>query len=87
MAWIRIRDTAPGQHPSEVAVKLITADGTKQTLYLDKTSIENGAFDIGYPVGEDGGRLLVELPRETTSGQWRVWLNKSDVLDSMPVPA
>lgn len=84
MAWVRVRELGRGQHSSEVALGVTTADGINETLILDRTSVENGAINVGYPVEGDEARLLVELPRETTSGQWRIWVNKADVLDKVP---
>ncbi len=35
-----------------------------------------------YTVGADRDRVLVELPRETLSGSWRVWMPLSAVFVS-----
>jgi hypothetical protein len=51
---------------------------------VDRRSIEHDTIDIGYPVAGEHGRYLIELPRETTTGQWRVWVNQSDVLEDVP---
>jgi hypothetical protein len=72
------------QHPSERIIAVVTADGGRETVYVDKDSIDSSTIEIGHPVGSTQGRLLIELPRETTSGRWRVWVNKSDVLEGVP---
>ena len=84
MAWVKVQELGSGQHSSEVAVGVTNDAGVQETVILDRTSIENGAINVGYPVEVDKARLLVELPRETTSGQWRIWLKKADVLDKVP---
>jgi len=40
-------------------------------------------LEIGYPVGRDEENYLVELPRETSRGFWRVWVAKDKVSGQM----
>jgi hypothetical protein len=77
---VRIEDVGAGQHPSERVVKIETIDGPQQ-LVVDKRSIENQSLDVGYPVGQSNGHLLVELPRETFRGAWRVWIDNKVLID------
>jgi len=84
MAHIRVQILGEGQHPSEALVAVQTADGGKENLIVDRRSIDNGTIEVGYPVGSDDNRFLVELPRETVTGQWRLWMKRSDVLDRVP---
>jgi hypothetical protein len=81
MAQVKIEQVREGQHPSEVVVAVRTADGGSEKLVVDRRSIRNDALDVGYPVGEDKDRLLVELPRESVRGLWRVWVNRDSVID------
>lgn len=83
MARIKVEDLGEGQHPSEVVIGITTADGVRESVIVDRRSVENNTIDVGYPVGGDDKKLLVELPRETTTGRWRVWMNISDVLDDV----
>lgn len=76
---LKVRTVGEGQHPSEAVVELNTADGSKEELIVDKRSVESNRLKIGYPISTDGNRLLVELPRETVRGSWRVWVNKESV--------
>ena len=82
--WIRVQELGQGQHPSEVVVGFTTADGTMERVIVDRRSLENNALEVGYPVGSDNQNLMVELPRETMRGQWRVWVPKTDVLEGVP---
>ena len=82
--WIRIEDLGTGQHPSEVVVGVRTSDGTVERVIVDRRSVEGGAIEIGYPVGSKDDSYLVELPRETMRGQWRVWMPRNDVLEGVP---
>ena len=72
---VTIRD---GLHPSEVIVAVNTDQG-QVNLVIDRESIVDELIEVGYPVARREGQLLVELPRETTSGQWRVWVENDAV--------
>jgi hypothetical protein len=55
-------------------------DGSEQ-LVVDVRSIdEHHSLDVGYPVGQHNGHFLVELPRETFKGAWRVWVGRGIIL-------
>ncbi len=75
---VKIEEIGAGQHPSEKVVKIETNDGPEQ-LVVDQRSIENQTLDVGYPVGQHNGHFLVELPRETFRGAWRVWVDRAIV--------
>ena len=83
MAQVRIERVGEGQHPSEVVVAVRTADGGVEKLVVDKRSVSNDMLDVGYPVGQDKDRLLVELPRESIRGLWRVWV-KPETMENVP---
>lgn len=72
MAHIKVRILGEGQHPSEVLLMIRTACGVEENVIVDRRSVDNGTIDVGYPVGCDGDRYLVELLRETANGQWRL---------------
>lgn len=75
---VKVRKIEDGLHPNEVVVEVRTLNGSER-LVVDRRAIEAGSLSVGAPLREDGGHHLVELPRETTNGLWRVWV-KSDVL-------
>lgn len=77
---LKVTTIGDGQHPSESVVMLETADGDSEELIVDKRSIRSNTLRIGYPIRRDGDRLLVELPRETLRGLWRVWV-KQDLVE------
>ena len=81
MSWIRVEVLGEGQHPSEVMIAVKTADGGKENVIVDQRSIVDNTIEIGYPVGSDKERYLIELPRETLTGQWRLWVSRGDVHD------
>ena len=76
---VKIEEVGAGQHPSERVVKIETTEGPEQ-LVVDGRSIQAQSLDVGYPVGQHNGHLLVELPRETFKGAWRVWVDKDIIV-------
>jgi hypothetical protein len=71
---LKVRKLRDGLHPSET----IVAIGDEAFVVHPKALID-GTVDVGEPVGSDGDRYLVELPSETWTGAWRVWVAKDQV--------
>lgn len=76
---VKVAEVGEGVHPSEVIVSVRTLEGT-ENLVIAKRSFHSGGIDVGFPIREDDGKYLVELPRETLSGSWRVWINADEVV-------
>lgn len=79
MLRVKVRTVGKGLHPSEVVVAVQTVDG-REELVVDSRSVRNDSIHVGYPVGSEKNLLLVELPRETLTGAWRVWVPEEDVV-------
>lgn len=75
---LKVYEIGDGLHSSEVWVRINTKDG-EEGLVLDKRSLHGNSITIGYPIRISGDSYLVELPRETSSGNWRVWVNKKEL--------
>ena len=83
MAQLRVTRVGNGLHPSEVIVSVETADGGREEVMLDQVTLsERSTIEIGNPISKDAGRSLVELPRETARGSWRVWV-PNEALDEI----
>lgn len=82
MSRIRIHKVGDGQHPSEVMIAVNTSTG-QERLIVDRRSLKNDTIDVGYPVGGEGDYFLVELPRETMSGEWRVLVSRADLIEEV----
>jgi hypothetical protein len=68
-------------HPSEVVVEVQTIHGPER-LVVNERSLKNNTIDIGHPVAlHEDAQYLVELPAETDSGAWRVWVDKNKVVE------
>jgi hypothetical protein len=80
MLRIKVRRIREGLHPNEMVVGFNTADGTEEALVVDRRSIRGDTIRVGYPVGSEPNRLLVELPRETLRGNRRVWVSPNTVV-------
>ncbi len=80
MLRIRVEKIRPGQHPSEVVMAVTTADGNKEELIVDQRSVHDNTLRVGYPVAGEPNRLLVELPRETLRGSWRIWVKPETLI-------
>lgn len=65
--------------PAEVIVSVEDADGGIEEVPVSQVSIRDGKL-LAAEIGRDQkGRVLVELPRETVSGRWRMWVKSSTV--------
>jgi hypothetical protein len=72
----RIED---GLMPAEKIVRVEDADGDIQEVLVSASNIDAGKFLMASEIGRQGGRILVELPRESSSGRWRIWVKESSV--------
>lgn len=77
---VKVREIGRGLHPSEAVVEIKTVDGPEK-LVVDRKSIQAGTIFVGWrPLAEKKGQWLIELPRETMSGTWRVWVRHSEIV-------
>ena len=79
MSRIAVEQIEDGLHPSEVVVTIRTSGGEIEEVAVDRQLVENKALKA-YAVGSEGDRVLVELPRETLRGSWRVWMPAASVV-------
>jgi len=71
----RIED---GLMPAEKIVRIEDADGDIQEVWVSTSSISGGRL-MASEIGRREGRVLVELPRESSAGRWRIWVKESAV--------
>jgi hypothetical protein len=76
-----VEEIGSGLHPNEVIVAIPLADGGKERLVVSRRSLVRSSISIGWPIVEEKDRVLVELPRETQTGAWRVWVNKKQLVE------
>lgn len=73
---VTVQEIGKGLHPSEVVVEVKTSTGTER-LVVDKRSVRENSVAVGSPISQRNDSLLVELPRETMTGVWRVWVKRA----------
>lgn len=79
---LKVEAVSGGLHPRESVVIIQTAQG-RQALSVDPRSIKDGSIEVGTPISKHKNYFLVELPVETDSGAWRVWVDENIVKDVM----
>lgn len=80
---VKVQEIGAALHPSEVVVQVKTVKGV-ENLTVDKRSISASSLSVGSPIARSEDKhSLIELPRETMSGAWRVWV-ADDALEPEP---
>ncbi len=75
---IKIEKQEAGPIPSETVVAIRTAAGSTEEVIVDSSQVDARGVEVGF-IGQRGDEVLVELPRETLKGRWRLWVPKSAV--------
>jgi hypothetical protein len=83
MMRLKVETTGKGLHTSEVVVRVKTSSGVER-LVVSERAIDNNEISIGWPIRTKDDLYLIELPNETQSGAWRVWVNRDQVSEPQP---
>lgn len=67
-----------GPGPNESIVKVQRVDGNWEEVIAPKHFVEHG-FLRTQRLGSSEGKVLVELPRESASGSWRLWVSEKSM--------
>jgi len=65
-----------GLMPTEKIARIQTADGKIEDVAVSAKSISGNKL-LASEIGRHEGKVLVELPRESNSGRWRIWVKES----------
>lgn len=68
-----------GLMPSEKVVRISTVEGFCEEFTVSAKQVQGGTV-IASCVGKQEGNVLLEMPRESASGKWRVWVNEDKVV-------
>jgi len=68
-----------GANGSERIAYITTAEGVCAEVLLSATQTGTNHI-LAAEVARDKNNVLIELPQETSSGYWRIWVNKKQVL-------
>jgi hypothetical protein len=74
---VRIKRIMDGPGPAEAVVTIRTASNKDEEVIVQKNQIEGDTLQV-WRVGERGGSVLVELPQESASGNWRLWVDQRE---------
>jgi subtilisin-like proprotein convertase family protein len=76
MSKIKCERVADGRIPSERVARVRTYDGPAEEVVVSKRQVQDDYLLVSEIHSEDD-KVLVELPRESASGRWRLWVNRS----------
>lgn len=75
---VKCNEVVDGLMPSEKIARIQTADGKVEDVAVAAQSISEGKL-LASEIGRQEGKVLVELPRESASGRWRIWVSESAI--------
>lgn len=75
---LRYREQSPGPGRDEVLVEIQTTSGSTEEVIVHKSFVENGSVKVE-KIHEADANVLVELPRESASGNWRIWVPSAQI--------
>jgi hypothetical protein len=70
-----------GLTPAEKIAVVESADGQIEEITVSKENLSGESLIVD-EIGRHEGKVLVELPRETASGRWRIWVKDSETRQS-----
>ena len=82
MCKIRCQEVLEGPGPGEKALKVPTSGGGWEEVIAPARLVHENRYLEASRIARDADRVLVELPRESSAGNWRVWVDSSDTQGS-----
>jgi hypothetical protein len=68
-----------GPGPNEQIVRVPEASGQWEEVIANSSSVIGGnMLQTSAVLGQKDGNVLVELPRESATGKWRLWVRDTD---------
>ena len=75
---VKCQPTMEGPGPSERIVTIVTSEGREEELIVHDSALHNDTIEVG-AVGRRDDMVLIELPQESATGNWRLWVPSSNV--------
>ena len=72
-------EVRPGLINSERVALIPTVHGWSEEVTVSEQEVDDNTVRAGF-IGQHNGKVLIELPRETASGHWRVWVHADQVV-------
>jgi hypothetical protein len=79
MMRLKVEKVGEGLHPSEIVVSVKGKEGPVSLVLDPSIMFEDGTVNVGWPVATNGNFFLIELPRETMNGSWRIWVPSDEL--------
>ncbi len=70
-----------GAIKSERVAYIKTAGGISTEVILNAAQTGHNHIQAA-EIARDKNDVLIELPQETSSGHWRIWVNRNQILDA-----
>lgn len=82
MCRVRCEPVTDGPGPNEQIVNVVTASGVREEVIAPNAAVRGDTLQTSHALEmRDDGAVLVELPRESSSGAWRVWVAGNAVVE------
>ncbi len=69
-----------GLMPAEKIARIQVAGGSIEEVAVSADDITPDNKLVASEIGKRGDAVLIELPRESASGRWRIWVNANAVV-------
>jgi len=71
-------DVMDGLMPMEKIAFVQDANGEVEEVSVPASNVSGNEL-MASEIARDNGKVLVELPRESASGRWRIWVKESAI--------
>ena len=78
---LRVDRLGEGPGPGEVVVGVTTITGAMEQVVVHVLGMVDNTIDVGHPLASSEEQRLIELPRESVSGKWRIWVPQSAMVE------
>jgi hypothetical protein len=75
---VKCKPTMDGPGPSEKIVTIVTSSGHAEEVIVDSSIVAGNTVEVGR-IGEREDSVLIELPKESAAGNWRLWVPSTSV--------
>jgi hypothetical protein len=79
MIKVSTNSVEDGLMPAEKIARIEVAGGEIEEVSVSVSDISADNKLMASEIGRQGERVLVELPRESASGRWRVWVDANAI--------
>lgn len=69
-----------GLASTEKIARIRTISGVVEEVPVASKYTNGGSLEVG-KIGRESNRVLIELPRESLTGRWRLWVDGAQVIE------